>query len=97
MGGFSRALASDYNASNGDTQLTYPGGVYFLNKHDGAGRLTSILENGATTVANFNYDELGRRADTSLGGAAMSDEYDDISRLSILANNLTGTAAMIKR
>jgi RHS repeat-associated protein len=93
MGSFSRALVSDYNASTGDTQLTYPGGVYFLNKHDGAGRLTAILENGATTVANFSYDELGRRADTSLGGAAMSDEYDDISRLSILANNLTGTAA----
>jgi RHS repeat-associated protein len=92
MGGVSRALASDYNASNGDTQLTYPGGVYFLNKHDGAGRRTAILENGATTVANFNYDELGRRADTSLGGAAMSDEYDDISRLWRLTNNLTGTA-----
>jgi RHS repeat-associated protein len=93
MGGVSRTLQSDYNASNGDTQLTYPGGVLFVKKHDGAGRLTAILENGATTVANFNYDELGHRADTSLGGAAMSDQYDDISRLSILTNNLTGTAA----
>jgi YD repeat-containing protein len=92
MGSVSRALASDYNASNGDTQLTHPGGVYFVHKHDGAGRLTAILENGATTVANFNYDELGRRADTSLGAAGTSDEYDDISRLWRSTNNLTGTA-----
>ena len=93
MGGVSRVLGTDYNASNGDTQLNYPGGVSFLHQHDGAGRLKAILENGATTVADFNYDVLGRRSDATIGGAVMSDEYDDISRLSILTNNLTGTAA----
>ena len=86
-------LGTDYNASNGDTQLNYPGGVSFLHQHDGAGRLKAILENGATTVADFNYDALGRRSDATIGGAVVSDEYDDISRLSILTNNLAGTAA----
>jgi RHS repeat-associated protein len=93
MGGVSRVLGTDYNASNGDTQLNYPGGVSFLHDHDGAGRLTAILENGATTVATLVYDSLGRRSDTSLGGAVASDEYDDISRLWRLTNNLAGTAA----
>jgi RHS repeat-associated protein len=93
MGGVSRVLGTDYNASNGDTQLTYPGGVSFLHDYDGAGRLTAILENGATTVATLVYDSLGRRSDTSLGGAVASDEYDDISRLWRLTNNLALTAA----
>jgi RHS repeat-associated protein len=93
MGGVSRVLGTDYNASNGDTQLNYPGGVNFLSKHDGAGRLTSILENGATTVADFNYDSLGRRSDATIGGAVASDDYDAISRLSTLTINLASTAA----
>lgn len=93
MGGFSRVLGTDYNASNGDTQLNYPGGVSFLHQHDGAGRLKAILENGATTVADFNYDALGRRSDATIGGAVASDEYDAISRLSILTINLALTAA----
>jgi RHS repeat-associated protein len=93
MASTSRTLGSNYNASNGDTQLNYPGGVSFLSTHDGAGRLTAILENGATTVADFNYDMLGRRSDATIGGAVAADEYDDISRLWKLTNNLTGTAA----
>jgi YD repeat-containing protein len=35
----------------------------FTYDHDGAGRLTAILENGGTTVASLSYDSLGRRAD----------------------------------
>jgi RHS repeat-associated protein len=66
---------------------------YFTYNHDGASRLTAILENGGTTVASLNYDVLGRRADAWLGGAVTSDEYDAISRLSTLTNNLAGTAA----
>jgi RHS repeat-associated protein len=93
MGGVSRVLGYEYNASTGDTQLNYPGGVSFLSTHDGAGRLKSILENGATTVADFNYDMLGRRSDATIGGAVASDDYDDISRLWKLTNNLAGTAA----
>jgi RHS repeat-associated protein len=93
MGGFSRVLGYEYNASTGDTQLNYPGGVSFVSTHDGAGRLTAILENGATTVADFNYDTLGRRSDATIGGAVATDEYDAISRLWRLTNNLAETAA----
>jgi RHS repeat-associated protein len=92
MGGASRTLGYEYNVSIGDTQLNYPDGVSFLSTHDGAGRLKAILENG-TTVADFNYDMLGRRSDATIGGAVASDDYDAISRLSTLTNNLVGTAA----
>ena len=93
MGGVSRTLASDYDAGSRRTRLTFPDTNYFKYDYDGAGRLTAILENGATTVASFNYDLLGRRADAWVGGAVASDDYDAISRLSTLTNDLAGTAA----
>jgi RHS repeat-associated protein len=93
MGGVSRSLTSNYDAGNRRTRLTFPDSHYFRYDYDSAGRLTAILENGGTTVANFSYDSLGRLSDAWLGGAATSDEYDAISRLSTLTNNLAGTAA----
>ncbi|MGH8178549.1 MAG: RHS repeat-associated core domain-containing protein, partial [Steroidobacter sp.] len=94
MGGVSRVLERDYDAGAGDTDLKFPDGHYFKYDHDGAGRLTAILENGATTVADLTYDFLGRRADAWVGGAvASNDKYDAISRLEILTLNLAGTAS----
>jgi len=93
MGGLSRVLERNYDASAGDTTLRFPDNNYFKYDHDGAGRLTAILENGGTTVANFNYDFLGRRADGWVGGAVRSDDYDAISRLSVLRHELAGTTA----
>jgi len=93
MGGVTRTLGSDYDAGSRRNKLTFPDGNYFRYDHDGASRLTAILENGATTVASFNYDFLGRRTDASLGGATRSDEYDAISRLSTMTHQLAGTTA----
>ncbi len=94
MGGVSRTLTSDYDAGSRRTKLTFPdSNNHFRYDYDGAGRLTAILENSATTVANFSYDSLGRRADASLGGAVVSDQYDAISRLSVLTHELAGTSA----
>jgi RHS repeat-associated protein len=93
MGGVSRTLTSDYDAGSRRTKLTFPDSNYFTYDHDGAGRLTAILESGATTVASLSYDSLGRRTDAWLGGAVTSDDYDAISRLSTLTINLAGTTA----
>ncbi|HKU17422.1 MAG TPA: RHS repeat-associated core domain-containing protein, partial [Steroidobacteraceae bacterium] len=93
MGSVSRTLVCDYDAGSRRAQLTFPDSTYFTYGHDGADRLGAILENGGTTVASFNYDGLGRRADAWLGGAVTSNEYDAISRLSSLTNNLAGSAA----
>lgn len=93
MGGVSRMLQTDYDAALGRIERKFPDGNYFRYDYDGAARLTAILENGGTTVANINYDFLGRRSDAWLGGAAASNEYDGVSRLWRLTNNLANTAA----
>ncbi len=93
MGGVSRVVTSGYDAGNRRDRLTFPDTQYFTYNHDGASQLTAILESGATTVASFSYDFLGRRADAWLGGAVTSEQYDAISRLSTLTQQLAGTAA----
>jgi RHS repeat-associated protein len=93
MGGVSRVLTTDYDAALGRVYRKFPDGNQFRYDNDGAGRLRSILENAATTVADLTYDALGRRTDAWLGGAVNSDGYDAISRLSTLTNNLAGTDA----
>ncbi len=93
MGGVGRTLASAYDAGSRRTRLTFPDANYFTYDRDAAGRLTAILQSGATTVASFNYDFLGRRSDAWVGGAVSTDDYDAISRLSTLTHELAGTAA----
>lgn len=92
LGGVSRMLESDYDAGSRRNRLTFPDGQYFTYKHDAAGRLEWIRENGATEVASFTQDALGRRSGASLGGAATGYDYDALSRLSGLTHDLAGTA-----
>ena len=69
------------------------GRLHFTYEYDAAGRLTTIRENGATAVASFTYDSLGRRADASRTGTSTTYGYDPLSRLASLDHDLTGTAA----
>ncbi|MEQ9003770.1 MAG: RHS repeat-associated core domain-containing protein, partial [Pseudomonadales bacterium] len=93
MGGVSRTLGSEYDAGGRRTRLTFPDNHYFSYEYDPAGRLTTIRENGATAVASLSYDNLGRRAIASFSGTSTSYGYDEISRLSSLDHDLTGTAS----
>ena len=93
MGGVSRTLTSEYDPGGRRTRLTFPDSVYFTYEYDAAGRLTTIRENGATAVASFTYDSLGRRADASRTGTSTTYGYDPLSRLASLDHDLTGTAA----
>jgi hypothetical protein len=93
MGGATRTLTSDYDTGSRRDKVTYPDNVYFTAVFDGAARPRWILENGGTTVAQFNFDPLGRRADRFASNAVTVTTYDAISRLSTLSNDLAGTAA----
>jgi RHS repeat-associated protein len=93
MGGTTRTLTSDYDTGSRRDKLTYPDNVYFTTVFDGAARPRWILENGGTTVAQFNFDPLGRRADRFASNAVTVTTYDAISRLSTLSHDLAGTAA----
>ncbi|MGJ3232380.1 MAG: RHS repeat domain-containing protein [Oceanicaulis sp.] len=61
------------------------------------GRVTHIRENGAASgvgvLANFAYDDLGRRTALTRGNGTITDySYDAAGRLDELVQNLAGSA-----
>ena len=62
------------------------------------GEMTRVRENGATSgigvLATFAYDDLGNRTSLTRGtGTATSYTYDLVSRLTVLNQDLAGTAS----
>jgi RHS repeat-associated protein len=54
--------------------------------------MTTIKENGTTTLGTYAYDDLGRRKTLTRGnGVVTTYSFDPVSRLSSLASDLTGT------
>jgi RHS repeat-associated protein len=92
-GGTSRTLAYQYDSGTRRTRLTFPDGNYLTYSYDPASRLTAILENGATQIAGFTYDNPGRLATASVAGAGSTFGYDGLSRLASLGHDLAGTAS----
>jgi RHS repeat-associated protein len=81
-----------YDPAGNRIQLTWPDGYFVTYNHDNSGAVTSILENGSTTLATFGYDSLGRRQALTRGNTAATTTtygYDPVSRLASLA--VTGT------
>ncbi|WP_310249210.1 RHS repeat-associated core domain-containing protein [Sphingopyxis sp. BE259] len=87
-----------YDAASRRLTMSYPGGVLTINyDYDTAGNVTKIRENGATSgvgvLADYAYDNLGRRSSVTFGnGSAQSFGYDASQRLQTLTNNLGGSA-----
>jgi YD repeat-containing protein len=79
------------------TKITYPGtGLYVNYDYLVTGEVDKIRENNASSgvgvLADYAYDDLGRRTSVTYGnGAVQSYTFDPVSRLASLTNNLTGT------
>jgi RHS repeat-associated protein len=93
MGGTARTLSYAYDAGGRRSRLTFPDGSYLAYAYDPAARLTAILENGATQIAGFTYDNPGRLAAASVAGAGSTYGYDGLSRLASLSHDLAGTTS----
>jgi YD repeat-containing protein len=91
-------VTSIYDLANRRTQITYPGtGLYVNYDYLLTGETTAVRENGATSgvgvLATYSYDNLGARTGVTFGnGAVQAFGRDPVSRLSSLANDLSGTA-----
>jgi RHS repeat-associated protein len=94
MGGVTRTLTYNYEYAVGGlrTTLTFPDDVFFRSQFDPADRLTDILENGATTVAQFSYNPRGRREFGLVNNVITTIGYDDISRLSTLTHDFASAS-----
>lgn len=94
IGATSQNVAYQYDAAGNRTRITWPDAtaLYVQYAFDNTGAMTTVKENGTTTLATYAYDNLGRRASLTYGNsAATTYGYDGASRLAALTHNLTGT------
>jgi YD repeat-containing protein len=88
-GGYTTGL--QYDAAGRLTRVTHSDGFYagyVYNSTD----LTSINENGTTTLVSYSMDDLGRRTSLTRGNGTMTNyAYDPVSRLSSFSQDLAGS------
>ena len=84
-------LNYQYDTAGRRTRVTWPDGLYINYNYDLANEMTTVLENGTTTLATYGYDDLGRRTSLTRGnGTASYYSYDGASRLTCLRLDLAG-------
>jgi RHS repeat-associated protein len=84
--------SSQYDAAGRRTRLTWHDGFYVTYDHNILGEITAVKEGGATTLASYGYDDLGRRTSLTRGnGAVTSYGYDGVSRLASLTQDAAGS------
>jgi RHS repeat-associated protein len=84
-------LSYQYDAAGRRTRVTWPDGLYISYNYDPLNEMTTVLENGTTTLATYGYDDLGRRTSLTRGnGTATYYNYDGASRLTCLRFDLVG-------
>jgi YD repeat-containing protein len=85
-------VAYQYDAAGRRTRLTWPDLIYVTYDYQVTGEMTTVKENGTTTLGTYGYDDLGRRTSlTSSNGVVSSYGYDNVSRLTSLVSDLAGT------
>ncbi|WP_296611037.1 RHS repeat-associated core domain-containing protein [Sphingomonas sp.] len=92
QGGPLGTVGYQYDAAGRRTRLTWPDTYYVTYDYQVTGELTTIKENGTTTLGTYAYDDLGRRKTLTRGnGVVTTYSFDPVSRLSSLVSDLTGT------
>lgn len=79
--GYSRTMSSGYDLAGNRTRLTWPDGNYIQYTYDALNRMKQVQQNGATVLAKYSYDDLGREVGITRGnGAATAMTYSGTSQ-----------------
>jgi RHS repeat-associated protein len=100
QGGPAGWVLRGYDAAGRPEWLQHPDGFNVAYEHNLAGQLTRLSESyrGGPLLAQFTYDELGRRRTMTRGdGSSTSYGYDEISRLKTLTLDLPGSSGDLQR
>jgi RHS repeat-associated protein len=91
MGSASRMLKYQYDANGNRTRITHPDDVYFSEEHDRLDRPLELRQQGGTSYVSTRWNARGERETQTRAGVATSYEYDGLSRLTLLKDELAGT------
>ena len=94
QGGTTRTLTYGYDAEGDRLSVQHPDGATFNYGYDGQKKLTSVAENGSTTVMSVQYDAAARPTSLIRGASVSTSSYgyDAVSRVQTLSQDLAGTA-----
>ncbi|HYI47840.1 MAG TPA: hypothetical protein VEX35_05175, partial [Allosphingosinicella sp.] len=89
------SISYDYDLAGRRTKMTWPDSFWVGYDYLVTGEVSAIRENGgAVVLGSYGYDNLGRRTSISrYNGTSTSFDYDPVSRLDELVQNLTGTSS----
>ncbi len=88
-----RILDYTYDEVGNRTRIDWPDTYYATYAYDDMNRVTSIKENGGTTLATYAYSNEGRRASITYGnGAVVSYTYHHDETLDTLDHDMGGTS-----
>jgi RHS repeat-associated protein len=93
MNGISRTLTYQYDADGNRAWTYYPGGFGAAQSWDGLDRPLTTYENGSLSIVADAYEAQGTKSSEWRGSVPSYYEYDPISRLRSLSNDLSGTAS----
>ncbi|WP_323123602.1 RHS repeat-associated core domain-containing protein [Burkholderia alba] len=87
-----RTLSYLYDQAGNRIRLTWPDGFYTTTSYDALNRPGQIKENDRVLLAQYAYDDLGRRTTVTLGNGTRTErQYDNQGAMSSLAHVLTTT------
>ena len=94
LSGTSLVLSYLYDLESNRKQIKHPDGQVFNYAYDGLNRLNQITEGASTVIISQTYNAVGRRKSLSRGAGVSTTGYlyDNVSRLSMLSQDLAGTA-----
>ncbi|HTU65582.1 MAG TPA: RHS repeat-associated core domain-containing protein [Steroidobacteraceae bacterium] len=95
--GYGRPIDYQYDEAGNRERITWPGATNFVEyTYDAMNRMKLVCETdecSGSILATYNYDALGRRGTISRqNGAATSFGYDGASRITSIAQDMSGTA-----
>ncbi|MBS1832709.1 MAG: RHS repeat protein, partial [Acidobacteria bacterium] len=93
LSGTALTLSYQYDADGDRKRLTFPDGNYVNSNYEGLDRLVEIFENGGSRFIYRSYEAKGGILFQANWNVATDFGYDGLSRLSSLANDLSGTTS----
>lgn len=86
-----KVVSYQYDTAGNRSRLTYPDGYFLTYNYDELNRLTTILEGGVTTLAEYEYDALSRCLALTLGnGTSSSYTYEIDNDLTSIQHQSAG-------
>ena len=81
-----------YDLSSRRTRVTWPDGFYVTYAYDNADDLTTLSQNGSTTLATYSYDDLARQTGMARDGGSSATQaisYDTASNVAQFTQHFT--------